>query len=127
VEIAGVVFAGEIKGVDCSGRAYEESLDAEAGVVDGAGRRREVEDEVNFAGVEGLGDVMFDQAETALPLQVAEIGEIAGAEIVDTDYRVSCGEQSVTQMGAEKSRCPGDKDVSRHHVTTFLLLKTSVI
>ncbi len=49
VEIAGAVFAGEVEGVDGAGGADEQGLDAEAGVVDGAGRRGEVEDEVDVA------------------------------------------------------------------------------
>ena len=54
VQEAGVVFAGEVEGVDGAGRADQEGLRAETVVVDRAGGRGEVEDEVDRAGIEGL-------------------------------------------------------------------------
>ena len=89
VEVAGAIFAGEVEGVDGAGGADEEGFGAETGVVGGAGGRGEVEDEVDFAGVEGLGDVLLEEAEAAFALEVAEVGEFAGAEVIDTDDRVS--------------------------------------
>ncbi len=115
VEVAGVVFAGEVEGVESAGGTDEESLGAEAGVVCGAGGRGEVEDEVYFAGVEWAGDVVLEEAEAALAFEMPEIGEFACAEVVDPDDRVPCSEQCVTKMGAEKSSGSCDENVSRDH------------
>ena len=76
VEVAGAVFAGEVEGVDGSGGADEEGFDAEAGVVDGAGGRGEVEDVIDLARVEGLADVLLEQAEAALVLEVARLARL---------------------------------------------------
>ena len=54
MEVTGVVFAGEIEGVDGSGGADEKRLDAEPVVVDRAGGRGEIEDVIDLARVEGF-------------------------------------------------------------------------
>ena len=119
VEIACAIFAGEVEGVDGAGGADEEGLGPKTGVVDGAGRGGEVEDEIDFARVEGLGDVLFEEAEAAFALEMAEIGDVACAEVIDTDDRVSCSKQRVTKMGAEKAGRSCDKNRSRHHLLPF--------
>ncbi len=119
MEEAGAIFAGEVEGIDGSGGAYEKGLRTETRVVGGAGRRGEVEDEIDFAGVEGLSDVLFEEAEAAFALEVAEVGEAAGAQVIDTDDRISCCKQSVTKVRAEEAGCSCDKNVSRHHLLPF--------
>jgi hypothetical protein len=119
VKEAGAVLEGEVEGVDGTCGADKEGLGTETGVVDGAGRRGEVEDEVDFAWVEGFGDVVFEEAEAAFALEVAEVGEFSRAEVIDTDDRVSCGEKGVTKMRAEEAGCSCDKNISRHHVLPF--------
>src|ERR1700730_9173811 len=116
MEEAGGIFTGEVEGVDGARGADEEGLGTETGVVDGAGRRGEVEDEIDFACVEGFRDVVFEEAEAAFAFEVAEVGEFTRAEVIDTDDRVSCSEQGVTKMRAEKAGCSCDKNVSRHHL-----------
>ena len=119
MEEASAVFTGEVEGIGGACGTDEEGFGAETGVVDGAGRRGEVEDEIDFARVEGFGDVVFEEAEAAFALEMAEVGEFARAEVIDTDDRVSCSEQGVTKMRAEKAGCSCDKNVSRHHVLPF--------
>jgi hypothetical protein len=92
VEEASVVFAGEVQGVDGACRTDEESFGAEASVVGGAGGRGEVEDIIDLARIKWLRDVVFEKAEAALVFEVAEIGEVPGAEVIDTDNCVSCSE-----------------------------------
>jgi hypothetical protein len=86
VEMACAIFSGEVKGIDGAGRAYQEGLDPKTGVVDGTGRGGEVEDEIDFASVEGLRDVAFEEAEAVLPCEMAEIVGVACAEVIDSDY-----------------------------------------
>jgi hypothetical protein len=119
VEEAGGIFAGDVEGVDGTCGAYEESLGTETGVVGGAGRRGKVEDEIDLAWVEGPGDVLLEEAEAAFALEVTEVGEFAGAEVIDTDDRVSRGKQSVTKVRAEKAGRSCDENVSRHHLLPF--------
>ena len=79
MEVACAVFAGQIQGVDGACGAYEEGFGTETGVVGGAGWRGEVEDEIDFAGVERFGDVLFEEAEAAFVFEMSEVGEFAGA------------------------------------------------
>ena len=85
----------DVEGVDGAGGADQQGFDAEAHVVDGAGGRGEVEDVVDLAEIEGLADVLLDEAEARLVLEMSEVGEIAGAEVIDADDGVAFGEQSV--------------------------------
>jgi hypothetical protein len=62
----------------------------------------------------GLADIEFDEAEVALAREMAEVGQVAGAEVVDADDDVSFGQKSVTQMRSEKPRGSCDESVSRH-------------
>ena len=89
MEIARAVLAGEIEGVDGSSGADKERFDAETAAVDRTGWRGEVEDEVNFAGVEGLADVLFEEAEAGLTREMVEIGQVSRAEVINSNDRVS--------------------------------------
>jgi hypothetical protein len=89
VEITGTVFTSDIEGIKSSSRTYEKGLDAKTGVVNGTGRRGEVEDEVDFARVKGVADVLLDEAEAGLPYEMAEVHRISSAEIIDTNDRAS--------------------------------------
>src|SRR5580704_1517547 len=120
VEVAGAMFAGEVERVEGAGGADEEGLGTKTSVVSGAGRRGEVEDEIDFARVEWLRDVLFEEAEAAFAFEVAEIGEFACAEVIDTNDRVAVSQQRVTKMRAEKAGRSCDKNVSRHHLLPFL-------
>src|SRR5215469_9539333 len=109
---SGAIFAGEVESIDGAGGAYKEGFGTETGVVVGTGGRGEVEDEIDFAGIEGLGDVLLDEAEAGLALEVAQVGKSAGAQIVDADDGISRGKQRVTKMRAEKAGGSCDKNVS---------------
>jgi len=97
MEEASAVFTGEVERIDGACGTDEEGLGTETGVVDGTGRRGEVEDEIDLARVEGFGDVVFEEAEAAFALEVTEVAEFARAEVIDTDDRVSCSEQRDSQ------------------------------
>ncbi len=73
-----------------------------------------------WPGIEGLADVLLEEAEAALAREMAEVGEVAGAEVVDADDRVPCGEQRVTEVGAEKAGGSGDKNVFETSCAAFL-------
>ena len=100
VEVAGVVLAGEIEGVDGAGGTDEEGFDAEAGVVDRTSGRGEVKDLIDRAGVEGLADVLLDEAEAGLVREVSEVSVAAGREVVDADNGMAFGEEGVTKVRA---------------------------
>ena len=80
-----------------------EGLDAEAGVVDGAGWRGKVEDEVNLAGIERLADVLLHKAEAGFSGKMAEIGRTAGAEIVHSDDGMSLRQAERHRDGSRES------------------------
>ena len=111
---AGVIFARQVEDVDGADGAGEEGLGAEAGVVHGRGRRGEVEDEVDGAGVEGEGDVVIVEGEARLAGEVGEVGEVAGGEVVDAEDGVGggLGDEGVCEVRAEKACGPGDEDFS---------------
>lgn len=100
-----LVAVGDIEGIAGAVGADAEGFDAEAGIVDGAGRGSEVEDVVDRAEVEGLDDVLLDEVEAGLVLEVAEIVEGAGAEVVDADDGVVIGQQGIGEVGAEEASC----------------------
>jgi hypothetical protein len=85
VEEAGAIFAGEVERVDGAGGADQEGLRAEAVVVDGAGGRGEVEDEVDRAGIEGEGDVLVQEGKRGSQVKMREVGQVAGGEVVDAE------------------------------------------
>ena len=104
VEIACAVFAGEVEGVDGAGGADKEGLDAKPGVVDGAGRRGEVEDEIDRArDRRASADVVFEEAEARLVVQMGEIGHVAGAEIIDAEDGVALGRARRRKDGSRES------------------------
>ena len=84
-------------------------------VIDGTGGAGEVEDEIDFAGVEGLADVSIDKFETRVVFQVSEIGLAAGEQIVDGDHGPALGEQSIAEMGSEKTGATGHQRACGTH------------
>ena len=65
MEIARVVFASDLEGIDRAGRAYPKGFDAKSRVVDGACRRGEVEDVVDLSGIEGASNVLLEKRKRA--------------------------------------------------------------
>ena len=114
VQVAGVVLAREVERVDGAGGADEQGLDAEAGVVDGAGGRGEVEDEVDGAGVEGRADVLLEEAEARIRWRDGRGSPVAGAEVIDADDGVAVGEESVGEVRAEEAGGSGNEDGLTH-------------
>jgi len=88
-------------------------LRAEAGVVRRAGGRREVENVIDVAGVEGLADVLLDEGETCFVGQAGKVGRASGSKIIHTDHMMTLAKQFVAQMRAEEAGGAGDQDTLR--------------
>src|ERR1035438_9497788 len=77
------------------------------GVIYWAGRTREVKDIVERAPVHRFANILLDELEARIVLQVGEVLEPSGQEIVSCQHAVSVGQQSVAQMRAEKTCSSG--------------------
>ena len=100
---------GEAERIVGAERADLERLDGQLQIIDGAGGRREVEDDVHLAGdVEVLGDVLLDEAVVRITLQVVEVGRVAGDEVVHADDAESFRQKTVGEMAAQESGSAGD-------------------
>jgi hypothetical protein len=78
-------------------------------VVDRAGGAGEVEYEVDMADVEGLANVVFYKFEARIILQMVNIREPAGEQIIDRDHAPTFAEKSVAEMRSEKSGAAGNQ------------------
>ena len=114
--MSGAVFAGEVEGVDGSGRADEEGLGTETGIVAGAGWGGEVEDEIDFACIERLRDVLFEEVKAALVVEVVEVGEVAGAEVVDAANGGAFGEKGAGDARTDES-CDACDECGGHSIS----------
>ena len=82
-------------------------------VVDGAGERGEVVDEVDrLVDLQVLGQVVVQEDEVVVP-DVLDVPQRAGDEVVDADHPQAAAEQVLAEVGAEEAGAPGD-DRSRH-------------
>ena len=117
LEIAGAVFARQVRGVDGAGGADEEGFGAEPCVVDGTGGRCEVEDEVYRAGIEGVQMSCCRNSNAALAGQMGEIGLVCRCERLSTPRTVLPWASSASvEMRAEETGGSGNKELSgRHH------------
>ena len=61
-------------------------------------------------------DVVHDEGESRLPEEMLDVGEVAGAEVVDADHFVAAIEQTVTEMRTEKSGTAGDDYASHERI-----------
>jgi len=108
-EILRTVFFRDFESVESSERSDLQSFDSVNGVVDGTGGTGEVEDKINFAGIEGLANVFFYKFESRLAAKVLQIGAAAGEQVIDDDYMPAFAEQGVAEMGSEKTGAAGDQ------------------
>jgi hypothetical protein len=113
-EESGVFGLGEAEGVVGAERADLEGLDGELEIIDGAGRRGEMEDVIDGAGeVDELGDVVVDEVEVLVAGEMGDVVGIAGDEVVHGDDAMALGEESVDEMGAEEAGAAGDNGDGR--------------
>src|SRR5262249_745543 len=92
-------------------------LDRVLQIVDGTRQGREME----YAGKRspkgavashGLRDIGFDERESPLAFQVAQVVEVAGDHVVDADHFVAFAQEPVAQVRAKESR--GARDEYSH-------------
>jgi hypothetical protein len=110
VEKTGVVPGCDFEGFLSTRGAYAQSLDAEAEIFRGAGGRSEIEYVVHRAGIEGLADVFLRKFEARLMGKVGQVFSVAGREVVNAENGVSFGQESIGEVGAEKSGSAGNKN-----------------
>src|SRR5581483_11596126 len=110
---AGALPLGETKGVMRAVGADLQRRKRHAHVVHRAGKRREMEHEVDGL-VDGdrFGDVVIQEGERVV-LEVRDVLERAGLEVVDADDPMPFVQQSVAQMRRQKAGAAGDNG-SRH-------------
>ena len=69
-----------------------------------------MQDEVDRAiQLHRLGDIDQEEAEPAVAGQVLDVAAGAGDQVVERRHRVPFGQKAVTEMGSDKTRCPGDQ------------------
>ena len=91
-------------------RSHHQGFDSQAVVVHRARGRRKVEDVVNLLCIEWPANIRLDELKLRLSLQMFEILERTGAEVIDANDGVAIGEQCIREMRAEKACCTGDQD-----------------
>src|SRR5206468_2075075 len=119
------VLARQVEHVNRASRAHEKRLRAEAVVVNGAGRRGEVEDELDRAGIEGGANVLVEELEARLGAKVSEIGHVTSGEVVDAHDGIPLGQERIGQMRAEETRGPSNKNLL-HSLHCFAYLRDGV-
>ena len=68
-------------------------------IIDWARRACEVEDDVDgFLETKGLGEIVIDEDEVSAVLDVLDVLQRAGVEVVDAKDDVALGEQKVAEM-----------------------------
>src|SRR5258707_638460 len=89
--------------------AYFQGRNRMLQVINGTGRRSQMEDVVHPAGDKDVfGYVVPDEFKIRTPSQVLDIIGITSDQIVDGNDSEPFREQSITQMGTEKSCTSGD-------------------
>ena len=113
-QVARLVCLCHAEGIVRAKRARLHGLDGQVEIPGrrlrvGAGRGGEMQDRVHFAGyVDVIGNVVFIKREFFVSHQVRDVLAIARDEIVQPDDCVFLGNQSVAQVGAEKTCGSGD-------------------
>ena len=105
---AGALELGDAEHVVGAVRADLERVQRQPQVVDRAGRRGEVVDEVDVLGdVDVLDDVDVAEVEGRVA-DVLDVLQRAGLEVVDADHPVPLAEQVLAEVGAEEAGAAGD-------------------
>ena len=111
---------GEAQGVVGAERPDLERLDRELEVVAGRSGAGQMEHAINRAGdPDVLADVVHDEGEPDLPEEMFDVGEVAGAKVVDAHHFVAAIEQTVTEIRTEKSSTAGDDYASHERIREF--------
>src|ERR1700679_4249427 len=79
-------------------RADAQRLNAQAQVLRRACRGSKIEDVVHWSRVEGLADILLFKTKARFAPQVGQIIEIAGGEIVDSENRMTGGQQAIGEV-----------------------------
>ena len=90
-------------------RVGREGLERQAIVVDRAGRRRQVQDDLDVEHRRLL-DVRLDQRESGVVDQLVEIRTVARREVVDADDLVVASAQLTNEVAADESGATRDQD-----------------
>jgi hypothetical protein len=98
MKIPGAILSREVQGVDCTRRAHGKSFNAKTVVIDRAGRRGKVINEIYFAEVEWFANILLYKTEIRFPCKMFEIVCGPCAEIVYANNNVPLGQQGVTEM-----------------------------
>ncbi len=105
---AGALELGDAEHVMGAVRADLERVQRQPQVVDRAGRRGEVVDEVDVLGdLDLAGDVDVAELEGRVA-DVLDVLQRAGLEVVDADHPVPLAEQVLAEVGAEEAGAAGD-------------------
>ena len=100
---------GHAQHVDRAQHRGLHGLDGVVLVMAGRGRTGQIVDLVNLQ-PDGQCDVVADQFEIRPRQQVADVGLLAGEEVVQADDVVTVGDQALAEMRAEKAGPAGDQD-----------------
>jgi hypothetical protein len=95
---AGSISVCDFESILDADGAYAQGFNAKAEILRGAGGRRQVEDVVHRAQIEGLADVALFKLEARMCGQVGNVVAIASAEIVDANYGVALGQQAICEV-----------------------------
>jgi hypothetical protein len=74
-----------------------------------------VEDEIDFAEVEGFANVFIYKIETGIILEMVKIRAAAGEQVVDDNHAPALAEQGIAEMGSQEPGATGDQGTLRAH------------
>ena len=109
VQVAGVVSGRDLERVLHAHGANAQRLDAQAKILRRAGRRSQIEDVIDRAGIEGRADVPLLKPEARLAGEMGEVFGVAGGEVIDAENGVAFAQQAVGEVGTKKSGGAGNK------------------
>src|SRR5579863_7930920 len=102
----GAVSSCEIEHVPGADGADHQGFDSKPQVVRRTCWGSEVEDVVDWAGVKRRTDVVFKEVKPRLALEMLDISQRAGAEIINAPDGVPLGEQCIREMRAQEAGGP---------------------
>jgi hypothetical protein len=57
-----------------------------------------------YFNLDWLGDVVLNQLKSLMPLPLGDVANIAGIEIIEAKYLMTCQHQAIAQVGTNKTR-----------------------
>ena len=109
MEVPGAVAGGNLQRVLNARGAYPKRLDSQAKILRRAGRRSQIEDIIDRAGIEAYADVPLLKLEARITRKMRQVRGVARAQVIDAYDGAALGQQSVSQMRTKKSGGAGDK------------------